>query len=98
MADVHVRIDKITVPAGRSLDPQELARRVERELAELLALDAAVGGRTLATAAGASKDTTLTAPGGQVRAASAATPASLAHAIARHVHAGLRAQTQGAPR
>jgi hypothetical protein len=88
MADVHVRIERITVPAGRSLDPQELARRVERELAELLALDAAVNPR--AHAASASADRTLTAPGGQVRAASAATPASLAHAIARHVHAGLR--------
>ncbi|HWT95333.1 MAG TPA: hypothetical protein VN238_20220 [Solirubrobacteraceae bacterium] len=85
MADVHVRIGKITVPAGRNLDPEDLARRVERELAELLALDAAVNRQTAATA-----DRTLTAPGGQVRAASAATPASLAHAIARHVHAGLR--------
>ncbi len=78
---VTVAIESITVPAGRRpLDPDDLRRRVELELAGLLVrepLRALRVGR-------------IQAPGGQVHAATTATPASVAHAIARRIHTSLQ--------
>jgi hypothetical protein len=78
-----VRIDSVAFPAGHpGVDAEELRRRVELELADLLAREPlrvvpSTGGR-------------IEAAGGRVHAASASTAASLARAIARRVHTGLQ--------
>lgn len=80
---VSVKIDSIALPAGRErLDPDDLCRRVELELAKLLACEPL---RTVPPAGAR-----MQAAGGRVHAASAATPASVAHAIARRIHTGLQ--------
>lgn len=80
---VSVKISSIAVPAGRHrLDPDELRRRVQLELEQLLAREPLH--TSLPTGAW------IQAAGGQVHVASAATPASIAHTIARRIHTSLR--------
>ena len=80
---VSVKIESIALPAGRPrLDPDDLRRRVELELAELLAREPL---RTVPPAGAR-----IQAAGGRVHSGSAATPASVAHAIARRIHTGLQ--------
>lgn len=85
---IAVRIGSVSAPRAHGLDSQDLGARVEAELARLLALEplrsAPRDGETIALA------------GGPVRASSLASPATVAYAIARRVHAGLRAG-EGAP-
>jgi hypothetical protein len=81
MVEIRVSVEKLVVHAARAaIDPGELQRRVERELAALLARD------PLRTAPAPH----LTLPSARVHAASTADPAALAAAIARRVHAALQ--------
>lgn len=80
---VSVGIASIAVPAGRGrIDPDDLRRRVELELAELLEREPL---RMIPLS-----DARIESAGGEVHVASAATPASVAHALARRIHSTLQ--------
>ena len=85
---IAVRIGSVSAPGARTLDADDLGARVERELGQLLALQP--------LAEPPRDGATIRVPGGPVRAASLASPASVAHAIARRVYDGLR-NGEGAP-
>jgi hypothetical protein len=84
---IAVKIGSVSAPGAHGLEADDLRARVENELAQLLALEPLQkpprDGATIAVA------------GGAVRASSLASPATVAHAIARRVHAGLRAEERG---
>lgn len=78
---ISVRIESLTLPEGRMVYDPDLGRRVEAELVRLLERE---------TPPQALRDGALIAvPGGRVHTGSLASPASVAHALARHVHAAL---------
>jgi hypothetical protein len=80
---VHISIGTLRVPAGSPLEREDLQRRVGLELAALLAR------APLREARGSSR-VPLRLEVGSVRAASTASCATVAHALARHIHAALR--------
>jgi hypothetical protein len=82
LSSVHVRIDTLRVPAGTALDPVDLCERVELELAALLT-------RMPLPERRGSPDVWLKLGGGRVNVAATATDASVAYALARHVHSAL---------
>lgn len=81
---VAVRIGSVAVPRGRGFDASDLGARVETELGELLEREPLRSSPSLGG--------TLSVPGGRVVTASLASPATVARAIARHVHERLRAE------
>jgi hypothetical protein len=80
MTPLRVRIDRVS-GCRNQLDPGELSERVAAELRELLAREPL----PRLPPAG----TVIRAPVGRVHTGSAATAASVAHAIARHLHTTL---------
>jgi hypothetical protein len=79
---VHVRIDTLRVPAHSQLDRVELQQRVELELAALLR-------RMPVSEQRAGAGTQLELGSDRVPVAASATGASVAYALARHIHAAL---------
>lgn len=81
---VAVRIGSVVVPRGRGFDASDLGARVETELRDLLEREPL---RSPSPLGG-----TVSMPGGRVVAPSLGSPATVARALARHVHDRLRAE------
>jgi hypothetical protein len=79
-APLRIRIESVS-GCGERFDRDELGRRVGGELSALIAREPLP--RPLPAGG------TLKAPGGRIHVASNATAASVAHAIARQIHAAL---------
>ena len=80
---IAVKIGAVSARGAHGLDADDLRARVEAELTQLLAREPLR--RTPRDGA------TIAVEGGPVHASSVASPASVAHTIARRVHAGLHA-------
>jgi hypothetical protein len=80
MTPLRVQIDRIT-GCRHPLDPQELSQRVAVELRDLLAREPLPRLPP--------PGTVIRAPVGRVHTGNATTAASVAHAIARHLHTTL---------
>ncbi len=80
MTTLRIEIESVS-GCGARFDEPDLAQRVGAELSALIAREPLPH----ALPAGA----TLRAPGGRIHVASNGTPASVAHAIARHLHTAL---------